>query len=839
MLKGLKYKTIERKRCQMNTTQWNIQYYLEKYEDIEQHYCAGFPFTLLHYAVVYRRFEKVEELLNSLKKKELETMIHAKGPAGYEAITPLVCMKWNLQYIFAYDEKNSRNLMDKIMPYLHEVDDIDVVMEYDNEVFEGKSVFDIFFGKKQPMLDVIYLERQKLASEQLKRNSISIAMDEVGTGKTVTGLYAIRNVIEDAAQNNRKAKILVVCPYNKREDWQSDVRRQLGRFAHVVDQGDMGELYENELKKIHFHGKEHAIIITGQMQSKEKKNGPHSALKGTLEEWSKKDSWDLVIIDEVHNSFYNYMGIRAKQALLLTATPIVVNASEHRTFVRYKQLLGYITGRNSNMYSIMPINHYEPNEEDIYVNWFREDIGKQAAERKIRFVTCKRDKKRDEIYEQIKEKAGALAALQYDQDDVYLFEKARELYQIKAPTLVKNYKQEELVRILKENSKSYIIFCEHTGVVDAIFETLKNTFHTDIIACKKGKVEDSIGTGNVANGQLINTLMQNLRQGKRVLFITTGKSGGTGLNLGEFDGVIHYELPFTSIELEQRFGRVDRMDSNRGSNEKDMIFLLNECGQDENDVQVNRMLYYCTTKIDITCKYMPVRNTVLYYPDFIKRNGKALRKSLTALTKDPVISREREEYYKEIRRTLRRKERNIRKMESWNYIEPHDESFFQICKRVVTEERKDEITERCYQNISDYLSYYEETKDKRNEYQRHYLHFMETKKKVDQWLGIVGLTSLKDESVFTGLKEMEDSNEGVVAEYDKGREEVATTEDEIADQSKKTIQDRIAERIAILDSIDISDLKLYGFSSEGIFCYKDGKIRRTSVYNYRQGKGWN
>lgn len=333
--------------------------------------------------------------------------------------------------------------------------------------------------------------------------------------------------------------------------------------------------------------------------------------------------------------------------------------------------------------------------------------------------------------------------------------------------------------------------------------------------------------------------MQNLRQGKRVLFITTGKSGGTGLNLGEFDGVIHYELPFTSIELEQRFGRVDRIDTNRGTNEKDMIFLLNECGKDENDVQVNRMLYYCTTKIDITCKYMPVRNTVLYYPDFIKRNGNALRKSLTALTSDPILSPEREESYKETMRTLRKKENNIKKMESWNYIEPHDESFFQICKRVVTEERKDGITEKCYQNISDYLSYYEETKEKRNEYKRHYLRFKETQKKVDQWLGIVGITSLKDESVFTGLKEMEDSNEGVLAEYDKGLEEVAATEEEIVDHSKKTIQDRIEERIAILDSIDISDLKLYGFSSEGIFCYKGGRIRRTSVYYYREGKGWN
>ncbi len=92
--------------------------------------------------------------------------------------------------------------------------------------------------------------------------------------------------------------------------------------------------------------------------------------------------------------------------------------------------------------------------------------------------------------------------------------------------------------------------------------------------------------------------------------------------------MIHYELPFTSIELEQRFGRVDRINTIMSGNTKDMIFLLNECQDDENDMEINRMLYYCTTKIDVACQFMPIRNTILYYPEFIKRNRKAIRESL-------------------------------------------------------------------------------------------------------------------------------------------------------------------------------------------------------------------
>lgn len=168
-------------------------------------------------------------------------------------------------------------------------------------------------------------------------------------------------------------------------------------------------------------------------------------------------------------------------------------------------------------------------------------------------------------------------------------------------------------------------------------------------------------------GQLIDTLIQELHNKKRVLFVTTGKTGGTGLNLGEFDGVIHYELPFTSIELEQRFGRVDRIDTQQDTKERDMIFILNECNDDENDNEMNRMLYYCITKIDRTCERMPVRNTVLYYPEFIRRNGERLIKSLEAESNNEVLSEENETEAKKYKRELQEIRNKIKKQFSKIY----------------------------------------------------------------------------------------------------------------------------------------------------------------------------
>ena len=434
-------------------------------------------------------------------------------------------------------------------------------MEYTDIVdAEGHNVFDLFWNGNQPMLDVICYEKQKLASEQVERNGFSIVMDEVGTGKTVSALYEIRNNIQRAIDANEKARILVVCPYNKREDWQSDIRRQLGRYAHIVEQGDDGAMYEGDLKKVFFKNDEHLIFVTGQKQGLDK-NGSYSALKGFVEDYSDTVSWNLAVVDEAHISFNNYFGIRAERTMLLTATPIVVNAKGKRLFDNYVKLISEITQKPEN-HDIDPINKAEPDVKDVYVNWFREDMDKQSAERKIRFVSCRRWNERDDVFYQIKDKKGTLAALQYDQDDDYLYWAAVEQYGFgNVHEVKKNGKIERLTALLAESKKSYIVFCEHKFVVDRLFNVIKDAFPNCVVAEKYGKYENQYGLENVQDGQLINTLMQALRFGKRTLFITTGKTGGTGLNLGEFDGVIHYELPFTSIELEQRFGRIDRIDT--------------------------------------------------------------------------------------------------------------------------------------------------------------------------------------------------------------------------------------------------------------------------------------
>ncbi|XME04046.1 helicase-related protein [Lachnospiraceae bacterium C1.1] len=801
------------------------------YEQCQALYSKGMPFSLIHYAFVFRRFDIVSAIFDALSDDEIEAAMHFAGPEDYEWITPLVCAKWNLNYLEAYDDKNTTDISSRIFDLLDEVEHIDELMEYtDNVDLEGHNVFDIFWNGNQPMLDVIYYEKQKLASEQVEKNGFSIVMDEVGTGKTVSALYEIRNNIQRCIEADERARILIVCPYNKREDWQSDIRRQLGRYAHIVEQGDDGSMYKGSLKKAFFKKDEHLIFIVGQKQGSDK-DGPYSALKGSIEDYSDDLYWNIVVIDEAHISFNNYFGIRAERAMLLTATPIVVNAKGTRLFDDYIGLVSEITQKQE-FHDINPINKAEPDEKDVYVNWFREDMDKRSAERKIRFVSCKRWNERDDVFSQIKEEKGTLAALQYDQDDEYLYCAAEQYGFVNIHGVKKNGKIERLIALLSENNKSYIVFCEHKFVVDRLFNVIKDSFTDCVVAEKYGKFENQYGLENVQDGQLINTLMQALRSGRRTVFITTGKTGGTGLNLGEFDGVIHYELPFTSIELEQRFGRIDRIDTTKEEKARDMIFLLNECKSDENDMEINRMLYYCTTKIDITCQFMPIRNTVLYYPEFIKRNGKAIRDSLECFKKEYVLSEENEKRMKELRKNIRQYEKKINNDPLWQYIEKLGRNLRLSAVEALSQERNDRISEEYYMLLNEYLEYWQKTRPERTAYQRIYRTFLEAKKNANNWLAIVGLIKLDENSeVFVGVES-----------WDEGEEQKIHVDDSELNRKvslgRKSIQKQIADIIDLIDECVFDDEELKSFSSEGIFCYKDGMIHRSTVEEYRAGKAW-
>lgn len=811
----------------------DVAHYLKRFEDCIDNYDATFPFSLLHYAFIFRRFDAVCMIKDALSYEEWKEALQLEGPEGYEWISPLVCARWNLFYLYGYDSKKGTHLAEEFEEMMDEIEHIDEVMEYTDIVDEDnhRTIFDIFWGNRQPLLDIIYYEKQELASLQVERHSISLVMDEVGTGKTVSAIYAIRNAVEKCKQLGRPSRILIICPHNKREDWQNDIRRQLGRYAHIVEQADNGDMYCQNLKKAYFKNTEEIIMISGQKGGGDGK-GSYTELKHSIKCYSDDEKWDLAIIDEGHISFDNYYGISAEAAMIMTATPIVVNASGRREFDHYLCLLRNITGIDVSEYDVNPIECYYPDENDIYVNWFKEDMGIKSAQRNIQFVSCKRAKERHELFYRIYEK-NPLTALQYDQDDEYLFSQYNEIFHGENLVPVCNYKLDRLIEVLSDNSKSYIIFCEHQYVVELIFNRLISEFPDIVIAEKHGKNENHHGLENVQDGQLINTLIQALRNNSRVLFVTTGKTGGTGLNLGEFDGIIHYELPFTSIELEQRFGRVDRIDTEQDTKSRDMIFMLNECTPNDNDNEMNRMLYYCVNKIDITCEYMPIRNTVLYYPEFLKRNRERLRMSLIAQKHNVVLSEENEKKVREYKSERRRREKQIKDNSFFDFISLNGNSVRECANNALCSELNSKIDDAFYELLKEYLDEWEKHREEINQYNRAYSEFSRLRKQVKNWLSIIGLCEVENEDeIMIGYKASDDYDG---QEIDK-KEESSSIDDEI--NNLGTTQEQIDSLLEIIASHDFDDLELKVFSSDGIFCFLDDRICRSTVVAYRNGKGW-
>lgn len=576
----------------------------------------------LFYAILYRRFTDAIEIIdnNSFDFQDIRDFM-------INGVTFKEIIGWNIDYLEQYDKRSG--LSTKLTQWIDQVayENINNKFTYDEIIKDNKSIFDIFF-ECQPLLGVEKIEGQDLPSKQVEKNNVSLVLDEVGSGKSVSALYSIANIIDDANINNQSAHILIVAPSPLKEKWHHDIRRQLGRYSHIVSRGDLDEQYEDNCKAIYFKDKEQCIFIIDNIDIVKKTN---------MYKWARcneNELWDLIIIDECHLCTSNYMNMRAKNVMLLTATPIVIaSQKKHINFDTYKNIMETIT-ENSISKVIDPIKNHNPKDTDIFVNRFREDFHKIPSNRIISFKNCIRNKDWYQYYRTIATQKGTLTGLHYAQDDDYLVSEYNKLenqniynnYNGKLIMLKciiglnvtaneQNYIQNGKDYIQATSKKSYIIFCEHQEVINNIYNYLKNTSEDLVIAKKYANIE-VCDEGKCEDGTLISQLYQSIKRGKQTILITTGQTGGTGLNLGNFDGVIHYELPFTSIELEQRYGRVDRMDTSI-SKDKEMIFLLNEC--DKKDYfNYNAMLYYCVSKIDVTCRYLPIRNTVLFYPKLTK-----------------------------------------------------------------------------------------------------------------------------------------------------------------------------------------------------------------------------
>lgn len=577
----------------------------------------------IQYKILFRQWKLIDEkeLDNNIEKKALRPQYNDNGKISW--IETGISIRQLVEINAGYYNKEFASSSESGSP---RVDGSAELGYYTDPIIDNESVIDIFFMHVFPMLNVKEFLCQTRASQMLKNAPFHLVFDEVGTGKTVTALYSIR---EELLEKNSSAKILILCPNNKKSEWIKDIQRQLGLYAHEVPNSIADAVYSEDLKSIYFMEGEPCIFVEGQKKSEKKQS---------LDTWNDEERWDLVVIDECHLCFDNYETVRSEKLLLLTATPIVINSRstdgslenrKERKVQDYIDLAKRITGCQGNI----EIKNLFSNH-DYFTQLFREDLGMNPKQRKIIFKYTDRLGNRDEYLDALGTAVGGMTRLIYEQDDDFLmygvFERFRnkleeEGYYISdEPEKVENHKYKTLFDVINENDKkNYIVFFNTKWTAENVYSKLINEF-TDrgnhvVVAMKFGKDFKVWPRDNTVNGEnFFDYLFSKIESGMQVIFITTGATGGTGLNLGKFDGIINYEMPFTSIELEQRFGRVDRMDTGTEQEDREMIFLLNK--------DYNPMLRYCLLKINATCLHMPVRNTILFCPKVIDEISNDLEK---------------------------------------------------------------------------------------------------------------------------------------------------------------------------------------------------------------------
>lgn len=668
---------------------------LEKKQDNNQ-------LDVLFYAIMHRKWDKVVEIV---KSNGFLNWLNIKNEKFKNSnITIEKCFAINLDYLIHKKNQEYYDKLKNIWGSEFEKLNSSNILTYDDKKFDSdnkKTAFDVFWAGNQPILNLSYIDKQTIPAQQVMKNGCSIVLDEVGTGKTVAGIFTIQQVIQEYIDScnvhkiyneNRDLQILIICPYNKRNDWYNDIMRQLGRGSILIDQSDNGENIFKVSRKTNIP----QIYISGNKGGEDNKS--NTQLKKSL----LSHNWDLVIIDECHNCFENYKSIKSKRVLLLTATPIVVSSNGIIDFngeKGYRNLLSTIlqNGGNSNVEKdIDPIAKLDGNEvctaDDIFTCNFKEDLFDNIIiKRKIEFIECERDPRRQIWYDTLRKNADFFTAIFSDQDDNRLASKVQK-YVPDSIFINTNYKLNELIDIINNKYKedSFIIFCETVDTVDMIYETISSFASNTLLVGKLHGNVAEIKNKNISKDNILIELQNNIRMKNRSILITTGKSGGTGLNLGEFQTVIHYELPFSSNELEQRFGRIERADDLINLNkigigktfvENRMIFLINKAVDGEMDFETNRMLYYAITKINLTVYYMPVRNTVLFYHEFMKR----VKEQALDVWNDILLKGSNDGFwcnFNSVCDYLNRKE-EIKELKCWKIYSKREENIIDFVNRMV------------------------------------------------------------------------------------------------------------------------------------------------------------
>lgn len=413
--------------------------------------------------------------------------------------------------------------------------------------------------------------------EKVRNKNFAFVFDEVGCGKTVEAGIVIWDAIKNGGKN-----ILVVAPSNLTFNWYNEMLSKFGLDFKIIEGTEKAiDIYikqPSNSQQYNVGEISNFCIVSYDSRTSDRSNA-------ALDRLEKLDiPWDVMILDEGHgskgektNRYKVLEKYRAKKVVFLSATPIK-NLKED--FEKEFELVATILG-NAGL-SIDKIQLSAEQVIDFNLEYpvsrnFKEILLEEKA-LKTRIIKDIPYEIESSLSNQIQEtykdfpllldrKAGCIFL--YDKifssntelsNKYKVFKKAKfneedlkVLYSIDSKILALLKQVDEILS--GNNDDRIVIFCYNRSVVDYLKKVLVYKYGKEYVEGIHGNTYSVEERKN----KIFLLDKNDVELDSKKIVILSHNIGSVGINLSKFNHLINYQLPDTPADLEQRFGRIDRI----------------------------------------------------------------------------------------------------------------------------------------------------------------------------------------------------------------------------------------------------------------------------------------
>lgn len=433
--------------------------------------------------------------------------------------------------------------------------------------------------------------------EKVKNKNFVFVFDEVGCGKTIEAGIVVWDAIKNGENN-----ILIVAPSNLTFNWYNEMLAKFGLDFKIIEG-------TAEAIDIYFKGNNRAYadfscdvnkisnlcIVSYDSRNSEKSNAALDRLE------KLNIQWDVLILDEGHesknektNRYQVLKKFKSEKVAFLSATPIKNIKKDFE--VELELVLSILA--NSGISANFETNEFSANEVMAFkLNYpisrnFKEILS-EANGFKSRIIEDIPYSIDENLSQKIQSTYTGIT-LDRKKGCIFLYDKIF----LNDSVLIEKYKtykksnltKQDLNMLCSFDSKLYallnqielifqnniedriVIFCNHQAVVDYLKKVLICKYDATSI---EGIHGDSYSIEERKN-RIFLLDKNNTEMDSKKIVILSHNVGSVGVNLSKFNHLINYELPDTPADLEQRFGRIDRITSEKPT--LSMYFFADENG---------------------------------------------------------------------------------------------------------------------------------------------------------------------------------------------------------------------------------------------------------------------